>query len=75
MKIQGRHEGSTCTKCRIEKGTVKVHDGPEPGSKILRIEDDDNPAFWIDVFLSELDIVKLAPWRVGISMQDEEKET
>ena len=59
MIIKGRHEGETCTHVRITNGTLEANDGPEPGSKVLRIEDKDNPAFWIDVFLSELDLIRL----------------
>jgi hypothetical protein len=59
MNIRGRHEGSTCQKVRIENGTLEADDGPEPGSRVLRIEDKDNPAFWIDVLLTEVDLIRL----------------
>lgn len=74
MRIQGRHEGSTCTQCRIKKGTLEVFEGPEPGSKVLRIEDDDNPAFWIDVFLSEIDLIKLLTAQGEIVLENSEKQ-
>jgi len=63
MMVRGRHEGSTCTQVRIEKGTAHAFDGPEPGSRVLRIEDEDNPAFWLEVFLSEYDIIRLLTTR------------
>lgn len=59
MLIKGRHEGSTCKQVRIKSGTLECNDGPEPGGKVLRIEDNDNPAFWIDVFLTEIELIQL----------------
>jgi hypothetical protein len=59
MIVKGRHEGSTCKQVRIINGRVEVHDGPEPGSRVLRIEDDDNPAFWIDVHFDYMDLLNL----------------
>lgn len=60
MEVRGRHEGSTCKQVRIVKGTAQALDGPDPGSKILRIEDENNPAFWLEVYLSYSDIVALS---------------
>lgn len=59
MIVQGRHEGSTCKQVRIINGTVQAFDGNGPGSRVLRIEDDDNPAFWLEVHLDYMDIVRL----------------
>jgi len=59
MLVRGRHEGSTCKQVRIINGTCEAFDGPEEGSRVLRIEDDDNPAFWLEVHLTEIDMLRL----------------
>jgi len=59
MMVRGRHEGSTCKQVRIVKGTAQAFDGPEIGSKIIRIEDEDNPAFWVEVYLDHGDVVQM----------------
>ena len=58
LRIQGRHEGSTCKKVRIDDGqtTASYAKGPIPNSVMLRIEDNENPAFWIDVMLTTLQL-------------------
>ena len=44
---------------KIQKGNAEFFAGPEPGSVIVRIDDDDNPAFWIDLLLTKDDLNEL----------------
>lgn len=69
-RIQGRHEGSTCRQVRIKRATLEASAGPLPGEVILRVEDEDNPAFWLDILLTdeqleELQKINPRPWKVG----------